>query len=114
MRHLWVQPYDPSKGMVALSVNETGVAWFVVPDHIAAEVHGLTGHGAIVGEIWHESQRWLQGDQFDAIMNYDVTKPMLAFFPGRHLNLKVLHQQSNYHGIHGTIGAHESPESAEA
>ena len=49
----------------------------------------------------------LQGDQFDAIMNYDVTKPMLGFFPGRHLNLKVLHQQTNYHGIHGTIDAHE-------
>ena len=27
----------------------------------------------IVGEIWHESQRWLQGDQFDAVMNYLVT-----------------------------------------
>ena len=35
----------------------------------------------IVGEIWHEAQRWLQGDQFDAVMNYEVTKPILAFFP---------------------------------
>ena len=61
----------------------------------------------IVGEIWHEAHRWLQGDQFDAIMNYDVTKPMLAFFPGRHLDLRVLHQQSNYHGIHNSIDAHE-------
>ena len=61
----------------------------------------------IVAEIWHESHRWLQGDQFDAIMNYDVTKPVLAFFPGRNLNLRVLHQQSNYHGISHTIDAHE-------
>jgi cyclomaltodextrinase len=61
----------------------------------------------IVAEIWHESHRWLQGDQFDAIMNYDVTKPMLAFFPGNHLDRRVLHQQSNYHGIHHTIDAHE-------
>jgi cyclomaltodextrinase / maltogenic alpha-amylase / neopullulanase len=60
-----------------------------------------------VAEIWHESHRWLQGDQFDAIMNYDVTKPMLAFFPGQHLDLGVLHQQSNYHGIRHTIDAHE-------
>ena len=57
VRHLWVQPYDPSKGMVALSTNDTG-AWFVVPDHIAAEVHGLSSYGAIVGEIWHGSQGW--------------------------------------------------------
>ena len=70
-------------------------------------VRAINPEAYIVGEIWHESQRWLQGDQFDAIMNYDVTKPMLGFFPGRHLNLKVLHQQTNYHGIHGTIDAHE-------
>jgi neopullulanase len=61
----------------------------------------------IVAEIWHESHRWLQGDQFDAIMNYDVTKPMLAFFPGRHLDRRVLHQQANYHGIQQAIDAHE-------
>jgi len=24
----------------------------------------------IVGEIWHDSQRWLRGDQYDAVMNY--------------------------------------------
>jgi len=34
----------------------------------------------IVGEIWHEAQRWLQGDQFDAVMNYLFTKACLGFF----------------------------------
>ncbi len=61
----------------------------------------------IVAEIWHESQRWLQGDQFDAVMNYEVTKPVIAFFSNGNLDLKVLHQQSNYHGIHHSIDAHE-------
>lgn len=70
-------------------------------------VRSINPEAYIVAEIWHESHRWLQGDQFDAIMNYDVTKPMLAFFPGRHMDLGVLHQQSNYHGIHHTIDAHE-------
>src|SRR5512138_1401268 len=60
-----------------------------------------------VGEIWHEAQRWLQGDQFDAVMNYEVTKPILAFFAGKHLDLRVLHQQSNYRGIPQAIDAHE-------
>ncbi len=32
----------------------------------------------IVGEIWHEAKRWLQGDQFDAVMNYLVTVACLA------------------------------------
>jgi cyclomaltodextrinase len=70
-------------------------------------VRKINPEAYIVAEIWHESHRWLQGDQFDAIMNYDVTKPMLAFFPGEHLNRRVLHQQSNYHGIQHVIDAHE-------
>jgi len=70
-------------------------------------VRKINPEAYIVAEIWHESQRWLQGDQFDAIMNYDVTKPALAFFAGKHLDLKVLHQQANYHGIQQAIDAHE-------
>jgi hypothetical protein len=57
VQHLWVQPYHPSKGMVALSTNGTG-AWFVVPDAIAADAHGLSNYGAIVGEIWLGSPGW--------------------------------------------------------
>ena len=72
-----------------------------------SRVRAINPEAYIVAEIWHESQRWLQGDQFDAIMNYDVTKPVIAFFSNGSLDLKVLHQQSNYHGIHHSIDAHE-------
>lgn len=34
----------------------------------------------ILGEIWHNSLPWLQGDQFDAVMNYPVTNTTLDFF----------------------------------
>jgi neopullulanase len=70
-------------------------------------VRKINPEAYIVAEIWHESQRWLQGDQFDAIMNYDVTRPVISFFSNGKLDLKVLHQQTNYSGIHGSIGAHE-------
>jgi neopullulanase len=36
----------------------------------------------IVGEIWHEAQRWLQGDQFDAVMNYIIARLCIGFFVG--------------------------------
>jgi cyclomaltodextrinase len=39
----------------------------------------------IVGEIWHEAQRWLQGDQFDAVMNYIQTRACTAFFGAKTL-----------------------------
>jgi len=34
----------------------------------------------ICGEIWHEAQRWLSGDQFDSVMNYVFTWNALSFF----------------------------------
>ncbi|WP_090819771.1 alpha-glycosidase [Paenibacillus sp. yr247] len=33
----------------------------------------------ILGEIWHDSMMWLQGDQFDAVMNYPFTNAVLDF-----------------------------------
>ncbi|GAB1471080.1 glycoside hydrolase family 13 protein [Chloroflexota bacterium] len=69
-------------------------------------VRAINPEAYIVGEIWHEAQRWLQGDQYDAIMNYDVTKPCLAFF-GKKMDLQILHQQGNYMGINNSIDAHE-------
>ena len=40
----------------------------------------------IVGEIWHEAHRWLQGDQFDAVMNYIFNRACLGFFGGERLD----------------------------
>jgi neopullulanase len=34
----------------------------------------------IVGEIWFDANRWLQGDQFDAVMNYIFDRACLGFF----------------------------------
>ncbi len=34
----------------------------------------------IVGEIWHDAERWLQGDQFDAVMNYGISRAAAGFF----------------------------------
>ena len=33
-------------------------------------VKAINPDAYIVGEIWHDSREWLQGDQFDAVMNY--------------------------------------------
>lgn len=36
----------------------------------------------IVGEIWGDPSRWLQGDQFDGVMNYPARRAILdTFFP---------------------------------
>ncbi|MCS6843686.1 MAG: alpha-amylase family glycosyl hydrolase [Caldilineales bacterium] len=44
----------------------------------------------IVGEIWDDASRWLQGDQFDAVMNYPVTRACLGLFAHRTLQQDLL------------------------
>lgn len=34
----------------------------------------------IVGEIWEDPHRWLQGDQFDGVMNYPLRRLLSEFF----------------------------------
>jgi neopullulanase len=55
-------------------------------------VKGANPDAYICGEIWHEATRWLQGDQFDAVMNYIFTRNPLAFFGGRTIRKDWLHE----------------------
>jgi cyclomaltodextrinase len=40
----------------------------------------------LVGEIWHSAPEWLQGDRFDAVMNYVLNRAAQCFFGGRSLD----------------------------
>ncbi|MGD8397886.1 MAG: glycoside hydrolase family 13 protein [Anaerolineae bacterium] len=52
----------------------------------------------IVGEIWGQAKRWLQGDQFDAVMNYLFARACLGFFVGDNL-LQEEVARCGYHHI---------------
>ncbi len=54
-------------------------------------VKGANPEAYIVGEIWHEAQRWLQGDQFDAVMNYFFGKACVSFFARNSLSSDFKH-----------------------
>ena len=43
----------------------------------------------LVGEIPTEAQRWLRGDQFDGVMNYQFAQACLGFFGGKRINRKI-------------------------
>ncbi|RME84096.1 MAG: DUF3459 domain-containing protein [Caldilineae bacterium] len=47
----------------------------------------------ICGEIWGPAQRWLQGDQFDAVMNYLFAGAVHSFFAADTLNLGWNHNE---------------------
>ncbi|QDU91476.1 Neopullulanase [Pirellulimonas nuda] len=54
-------------------------------------VKGANPEAYICGEIWHESQRWLQGDQFDGVMNYVFTGPAISFFAAKTFRSDFVH-----------------------
>ena len=41
----------------------------------------------LCGEIWSQADRWLKGDQFDAVMNYPMGTSALSFFGSDTLKL---------------------------
>ncbi|KAF0226791.1 MAG: alpha amylase [Erysipelotrichaceae bacterium] len=43
----------------------------------------------ILGEVWHDANPWLLGDQFDAVMNYFYTQIIMDFFIYKKLSLKT-------------------------
>lgn len=51
-----------------------------------ARCKGVNPEAYLVGELWGEAHRWLQGDQFDAQMNYPLTRAAFGFFGGHNLN----------------------------
>ena len=55
----------------------------------------------ILGEIWHSSQAWLQGDEFHAVMNYAFTDSIKDYFAKKKITASQMvsgmnHQQMLY------------------
>lgn len=49
----------------------------------------------ILGEIWHSSQSWLQGDEFHAVMNYAFTDAIMGYFVKEELSLSKMVSEMN-------------------
>ena len=49
-----------------------------------SRVKALNPDAYIVAEVWNEDHRWLQGDQFDAYMNYPLAFAILSFAAAGH------------------------------
>ncbi|HEX3022549.1 MAG TPA: glycoside hydrolase family 13 protein [Lachnospiraceae bacterium] len=42
----------------------------------------------IIGEVWHDSMPWLQGDQFDTVMNYPIMHQAINFFAKENIDAR--------------------------
>ncbi len=50
----------------------------------------------LVGEIWDEAPDWLEGDRFDALMNYPLGTAILGFVGDDHLADDVIQRHDSY------------------
>jgi neopullulanase len=57
-----------------------------------ARIKAINSEAYIVGEVWHEAQRWLKGDMWDAVMNYLFTRACIGFFIGERVDRGELDQ----------------------
>ncbi|MGJ9457679.1 glycoside hydrolase family 13 protein [Oceanobacillus sp. CF4.6] len=57
------------------------------------EVKSVKEDVYILGEIWHDSMPWLQGDQFDAVMNYPFTIAALDYLANDKINAESFANQ---------------------
>ncbi|MBE9223367.1 glycoside hydrolase family 13 protein [Cyanobacterium stanieri LEGE 03274] len=55
-------------------------------------VKGVNPDAYIVGEIWTDARQWLDGNQFDGVMNYLFTAPTMAFCGGDRILLEYVEQ----------------------
>ena len=62
---------------VAYEIKEPGF-WQEFRDRVKA----INPEAYIVGEIWEDSRQWLDGTQFDGVMNYLFTEAAIAFAVG--------------------------------
>ncbi len=62
-----------------------------------ARVRSADPEAYLVAEIWHHKPEWLQGDMFDAFMNYPLALGVLGFAAQEHLDRGV-HVPAEYEG----------------
>ena len=68
-------------------------------------VKAINPEAYIVGEVWGDSRQWLDGTQFDGVMNYLFTGPTIAFTAGDRLMLE--HVQGRDYEVYPALSAAE-------
>ena len=72
----------------------------------------------LLGEVMHQADPWLQGDQFDGVMNYPLTAALIAWLTGqadaaafanRLVELQFAYSRPALEGCLNLLDSHDSP-----
>ncbi len=72
----WIKEYDIDGWRLDVSNEVSHSFW----RKFKKAVRSVKSDVYILGENWDDSTAWLRGDQFDAVMNYEVAYPVWQFF----------------------------------
>jgi len=115
--------------VVSFWMDEAGIdGWRLdVADEIGHEfwkefrklVKGKNPEAIIIGEIWYIATPWLQGDEFDSVMNYPFRQLVVDFFAHNKINVEQFNDglewiRKSYppevnHYLFNLIGSHDTP-----
>ena len=88
----WMDPDgdgDPSDGIDGWRLdvpNEVPIAFW---REWRSLVKSINPEAYLTGEIWTPAQPWLQGDAFDAVMNYEFATPVVAWLFDRRYRIRA-------------------------
>ena len=87
----WIEEYDIDAWRLDVA-NEVDHAFWKKFRHVCDQTKD---DFYILGEIWHSSQSWLQGDEFHAVMNYAYTDAILGYFVKEEIGLTKMVSEIN-------------------
>ncbi|SHF22463.1 Glycosidase [Caldanaerobius fijiensis DSM 17918] len=82
-------------------------------------VKDINPQAFILGEVWHDALKWLEGDQFDSVMNYPWRDLVVKFFAKNTIDaeafdcelarLRMMYTSEVVSGLVNLIDSHDTP-----
>jgi glycosidase len=94
----WIREYDIDGWRLDVSDEVSHTFW----RKFREEVKRVKPDCVIIGENWHDAYAYLQGDQYDGIMNYAFTKACLDYYAFNAFDAKGFAQKLNHLLIRNT------------
>lgn len=87
----WVREYDIDGWRLDVPEEITTPGFW---EEFRTRVRAIKPDVYLVGEIWRAADEWLQGDRFDATMNYLFAAPAIAFAGGEQVSHELVEDRS--------------------
>ncbi|WP_410770213.1 glycoside hydrolase family 13 protein [Fontibacillus sp. BL9] len=88
----WIKEYDIDGWRLDVSDEVSHHFW----RKLREAVKKVKPDCVIIGENWHDANAFLQGDQYDSIMNYAFTKACLDYYAFRTVNAQGFAEKLNH------------------